>query len=127
MGDGQEQDQHEERLKEVFNSFDTSGSGALCLDELSELCQSLHLGDSTPALLHTLLQNQDHLTARVRLFVFGSEKLLFCLTDPTCSATVEFRKAIFAFLPSLINMGDVFYGLICVRSSKSFEFGRCLF
>uniref|UniRef100_A0A3Q4B617 EF-hand domain-containing protein n=1 Tax=Mola mola TaxID=94237 RepID=A0A3Q4B617_MOLML len=65
MDDGQEQDQYEERLKEVFNSFDTSGSGSLCLEELSELCQSLHLDDATPALLQTLLQNQDRHTARV--------------------------------------------------------------
>uniref|UniRef100_A0A3Q3WL99 EF-hand domain-containing protein n=1 Tax=Mola mola TaxID=94237 RepID=A0A3Q3WL99_MOLML len=67
MDDGQEQDQYEERLKEVFNSFDTSGSGSLCLEELSELCQSLHLDDATPALLQTLLQNQDRHTARFQV------------------------------------------------------------
>lgn len=65
MDDIQEQDHYEERLKEVFNSFDASGSGSLCPEELSDLCQSLHLDDATPALLHTLLQNQDRLTARV--------------------------------------------------------------
>lgn len=68
MGDSQEQDQYEERLKEVFNSFDTSGCGSLCPEELSELCQSLHLDDATPALLHTLLQDQDPLTVRVGSF-----------------------------------------------------------
>lgn len=68
MDDAQEQDHYEERLKEVFNSFDTSGCGSLCPEELSDLCQSLHLDDATPALLHTLLQNQDRLTARVRLW-----------------------------------------------------------
>ncbi|XP_035850754.1 ninein isoform X2 [Sander lucioperca] len=65
MDDTQEQDQYEERLKEVFNSFDASGSGSLCPEELSDLCQSLHLDDATPALLHILLQSQDRLTARV--------------------------------------------------------------
>lgn len=69
MDDSQEQDHYEERLKEVFNSFDASGSGSLCPEELSELCQSLHLDDATPALLSTLLQNQDRLTARVSLFL----------------------------------------------------------
>lgn len=68
MDDTQEQDQYEERLKEVFNSFDASGSGSLCPEELSDLCQSLHLDDATPALLHILLQSQDRLTARVCLF-----------------------------------------------------------
>lgn len=66
MDDTQEQD-YEERLKEVFNSFDASGSGSLCTEELADLCQSLHLDDATPALLHALLQNQDRLTARVRV------------------------------------------------------------
>ncbi|XP_076604864.1 uncharacterized protein nin isoform X8 [Chaetodon auriga] len=65
MDDTQEQDHYEERLKEVFNSFDASGSGSLCPEELSDLCQSLHLDDATPALLQTLLQNQDRLTGRV--------------------------------------------------------------
>lgn len=65
MDDSQEQDHYEERLKEVFNSFDASGSGSLCPEELSELCQSLQLDDATPTLLRTLLQNQDQLTARV--------------------------------------------------------------
>lgn len=70
MDDTQEQDHYEERLKEVFNSFDASGYGSLCPEELSDLCQSLHLDDATPALLDTLLQNQDRLTARVSLFLW---------------------------------------------------------
>ncbi|KAM9355340.1 uncharacterized protein nin [Pholidichthys leucotaenia] len=65
MGDSQEQDNYEERLKEVFNSFDINGCGFLSPEELSDLCLSLHLDDATPGLLHTLLQNQDPLTARV--------------------------------------------------------------
>ncbi|TKS87050.1 Ninein [Collichthys lucidus] len=65
MDDTQEQEDYEERLKEVFNSFDASGSGSLCTEELADLCQSLHLDDATPALLHALLQNQDRLDARV--------------------------------------------------------------
>lgn len=82
MDDTQEQDHYEERLKEVFDSFDASGSGSLCPEELSELCQSLHLDDATPALLHTLLQNQDRLTARVSLFLchWGNKSKRFCLT-----------------------------------------------
>ncbi|XP_030574598.1 ninein [Archocentrus centrarchus] len=76
MDDGQEQDQYEERLKEVFNSFDTSGCGSLCPEELSDLCQSLHLNDTAPALLQTLLQNQDHLTARVDFEQFKDALIL---------------------------------------------------
>ncbi|KAM8913637.1 uncharacterized protein AB9W97_005444 isoform 3-T3 [Spinachia spinachia] len=65
MDDTQEQDQYEERLKEVFNTFDASGCGSLCPEELSDLCLSLQLDDATPALLHALLQSQDRLAARV--------------------------------------------------------------
>ncbi|XP_043998452.1 ninein [Gambusia affinis] len=65
MDDGPGQDDYEERLKEVFNSFDTSGCGSLSPEELSDLCQSLHLDDAAPTLIHTLLQNQDLFTARV--------------------------------------------------------------
>lgn len=70
MDDTQEQDQYEERLKEVFNSFDASGSGSLSPEELADLCLSLQLDDATPALLHTLLQSQDRLAARVRSCLF---------------------------------------------------------
>uniref|UniRef100_A0A3Q1GYE5 EF-hand domain-containing protein n=1 Tax=Anabas testudineus TaxID=64144 RepID=A0A3Q1GYE5_ANATE len=76
MDDAQEQDHHEERLKEVFNSFDATGCGSLSPEELSDLCQSLHLDDATPALLHTLLQNQDHLTARVDFDQFKNALIL---------------------------------------------------
>ncbi|MEQ2211197.1 hypothetical protein XENOCAPTIV_005256, partial [Xenoophorus captivus] len=81
MDDGQEQDNYEERLKEVFNSFDTSGCGSLSPEELSDLCQSLHLDDATPTLLHTLLQN--HFTARVDFDQFKHALIL------VLSSTIE--------------------------------------
>ncbi|XP_029982870.1 ninein isoform X8 [Sphaeramia orbicularis] len=59
MGDAPEQDHYVEQLKEVFNSFDTSGCGSLSSEELAELCRSLHLDDTTPALISALQQNQD--------------------------------------------------------------------
>ncbi|XP_024861997.2 ninein isoform X2 [Kryptolebias marmoratus] len=76
MDDGQEQEHYEERLKEVFSNFDTSGCGSLSSSELSDLCLSLHLDDATPALLHTLLQNHDHLTARVDFDQFKNALIL---------------------------------------------------
>lgn len=58
-------DQYEERLKEVFESFDGSGSGSLCSEELTDLCRALQLEENTlNVLLHALLQDQ--LSARVR-------------------------------------------------------------
>uniref|UniRef100_A0A3Q2Q979 Ninein (GSK3B interacting protein) n=1 Tax=Fundulus heteroclitus TaxID=8078 RepID=A0A3Q2Q979_FUNHE len=76
MDDGQEQDSYEERLKEVFNSFDTSGCGSLSPEELSDLCQSLHLDHAAPSLLHALLQDQDRVTARVGFDQFKQALIL---------------------------------------------------
>uniref|UniRef100_A0A3P9PVA3 Ninein n=1 Tax=Poecilia reticulata TaxID=8081 RepID=A0A3P9PVA3_POERE len=82
MDDGRGQDDYEERLKEVFNSFDTSGCGSLSPEELSDLCQSLHLDDAAPTLIHTLLQNQDHFTARVDFDQF-KHALILVLSSTT--------------------------------------------
>ncbi|KAM9570108.1 uncharacterized protein ACWYII_040970 isoform 1-T2 [Salvelinus alpinus] len=88
MDDGQ-QDQYEERLKEVFESFDTSGAGLLCPEELSGLCQALHLEDATPALLHALLQNQDRLTDRVDFDQFKNALILVLSTTTAAPSSQE--------------------------------------
>lgn len=74
--DESQQDLYEERLKEVFHSFDGSGSGSLSPEELTELCQALQLQDAEPALLNTLLQNQDQLTGRVDFEQFKNALIL---------------------------------------------------
>ncbi|KAI1895270.1 hypothetical protein AGOR_G00104570 [Albula goreensis] len=74
--DEAQQDQYELRLREVFQSFDTSGQGSLCPEELSDLCQTLHLEEATPALLHTLLQNQDNHNGRVHFEQFKDALIL---------------------------------------------------
>lgn len=121
MDDSQEQDHYEERLKEVFNSFDASGSGSLCPEELSELCQSLQLDDATPTLLRTLLQNQDHLTARVSLLLcHWNSKAVFSSPLPWKGV---FTKIRFYFLRAC---EFECWTRMCVRSSASFERDRCL-
>uniref|UniRef100_H3DPT5 Ninein n=1 Tax=Tetraodon nigroviridis TaxID=99883 RepID=H3DPT5_TETNG len=77
--DGQEQGNYEERLREVFDSFDASGAGSLSLEELSELCQSLHLDETTPvlrALLQDQDRDQDHHHARVDFEQFKNALIL---------------------------------------------------
>jgi hypothetical protein len=59
-----EQDQHEARLKELFDSFDTTGTGSLGQEELTDLCHMLSLEEVAPLLHQTLLQ--DNLLGRVR-------------------------------------------------------------
>nr|XP_055026350.1 ninein isoform X1 [Misgurnus anguillicaudatus]XP_055026351.1 ninein isoform X1 [Misgurnus anguillicaudatus] len=68
-------DQYEEQLKEVFESFDGSGSGSLCSEELTDLCRALQLEDNAlNALLHALLQDQ--LSARVDFEQFRDALIL---------------------------------------------------
>lgn len=62
--DEAEQDQHEARLKELFDSFDTTGTGSLGQEELTDLCHMLSLEEVAPLLQETLLQ--DSLPGRVR-------------------------------------------------------------
>lgn len=59
-----QQDQHEARLKELFDSFDTTGTGSLGQEELTDLCHMLSLEEVAPVLQETLLQ--DNLLGRVR-------------------------------------------------------------
>lgn len=63
--DEAEQDQYEARLKELFDSFDSTGTGSLGQEELTDLCHVLHLEEVAPALEQTLLQG--NLLGRVRL------------------------------------------------------------
>ncbi|XP_068948049.1 ninein isoform X2 [Petaurus breviceps papuanus] len=55
--DEAEQDQHEARLKEMFNSFVATGTGSLGQEELIDLCQLLNLEEVTPALQEILFQD----------------------------------------------------------------------
>lgn len=61
---GMEQDQYEARLKELFDSFDTTGTGSLGQEELTDLCHMLQLEEVAPSLQQALLQ--DNPLRRVR-------------------------------------------------------------
>ncbi|XP_072485543.1 ninein isoform X2 [Notamacropus eugenii] len=82
--DEAEQDQHEARLKEMFNSFDATGSGSLGQKELIDLCQLLNLEEVAPALQQTLFQ--DNLIGRVYFDQF-KEALILVL-----SRTLSFEE-----------------------------------
>eukprot|EP00062_Callorhinchus_milii_P009637 gi/632953668/ref/XP_007892549.1/ PREDICTED: ninein-like protein isoform X3 [Callorhinchus milii] len=53
--DESEQNKYVSQLKEVFNSCDTTGTGYLDKEELTELCRKLHLEAQLPLLLQSLL------------------------------------------------------------------------
>lgn len=76
--DEAEQDQYEAHLKELFDSFDVTGTGSLGEDELTELCHVLHLEEVAPgALQETLLQ--DGLSRRVRAYTLDGHS---CVSQP---------------------------------------------
>ncbi|ELW47003.1 Ninein [Tupaia chinensis] len=91
-----EQDQHEARLKELFDSFDTTGTGSLGQEELTDLCHMLSLEEVTPVLQQTLLQ--DNLLGRVHFDQF-KEALILILSrtlsnedhfqEPDCSLEAQ--------------------------------------
>ncbi|XP_058242012.1 ninein isoform X1 [Hemibagrus wyckioides] len=76
-GEGDQRDQHEERLREVFQSFDGSGAGSLSPEELTELCHALQLADQAlHTLLETLFQTEDQINTRVEFEQFKDALIL---------------------------------------------------
>ncbi|CAJ0953420.1 unnamed protein product [Ranitomeya imitator] len=66
--DQEEENKYVSQLQEVFSSCDTTGTGYLDKDELTDLCRKLHLDAQLPLLLQTLLGND--LLARVNFEEF---------------------------------------------------------
>ncbi|XP_021118068.1 ninein isoform X2 [Heterocephalus glaber] len=83
-----EQDQHEARLKELFDSFDTTGTGSLGQEELTELCHMLSLEEVAPVLQQTLLQ--DNLLGRVHFDQF--KEALILILSRTLSNEEHFQE-----------------------------------
>ncbi|XFG04312.1 hypothetical protein AB1E19_007936 [Capra hircus] len=87
--DEAEQDQHEARLKELFDSFDTTGTGSLGQEELTDLCHMLSLEEVAPVLQETLLQ--DNLLGRVHFDQF--KEALILILSRTLSNEEHFQEA----------------------------------
>ncbi|XP_040333029.1 ninein isoform X3 [Herpailurus yagouaroundi] len=84
-----EQDQHEARLKELFDSFDTTGTGSLGQEELTDLCHMLSLEEVAPVLQETLLQ--DNLLGRVHFDQF--KEALILILSRTLSNEEHFQES----------------------------------
>ncbi|XP_013929516.1 PREDICTED: ninein-like protein [Thamnophis sirtalis] len=54
---GEEENRYTSQLKDVYDSCDTTGTGYLDKEQLTELCHKLHLKRELPLLLETLLGN----------------------------------------------------------------------
>ncbi|NXW47698.1 NIN protein, partial [Nyctiprogne leucopyga] len=86
--DEAEQDQYEARLKELFDSFDSTGTGSLGQEELTDLCHMLHLEEVAPALEQTLLQG--NLLGRVHFDQF--KEALILILSRTLSNEEHFQE-----------------------------------
>ncbi|XP_068803680.1 ninein isoform X5 [Struthio camelus] len=86
--DEAEQDQYEARLKELFDSFDSTGTGSLGQEELTDLCHVLHLEEVAPALQQTLLQG--NLLGRVHFDQF--KEALILILSRTLSNEEPFQE-----------------------------------
>ncbi|NWW92314.1 NIN protein, partial [Rhynochetos jubatus] len=86
--DEAEQDQYEARLKELFDSFDSMGTGSLGQEELTDLCHMLHLEEVAPALQQTLLQG--NLLGRVHFDQF--KEALILILSRTLSNEEHFQE-----------------------------------
>nr|XP_047922192.1 ninein isoform X3 [Anser cygnoides] len=86
--DEAEQDQYEARLKELFDSFDSTGTGSLGQEELTDLYHVLHLEEVAPALQQTLLQG--NLLGRVHFDQF--KEALILILSRTLSNEEHFQE-----------------------------------
>ena len=55
--DNEEENHYVSQLRDIYSSCDTTGTGFLDREELTQLCLKLHLEKQLPVLLHTLLGN----------------------------------------------------------------------
>ncbi|KAM9147454.1 ninein isoform 2-T2 [Pangshura tecta] len=87
--DEAEQNQYEAHLKELFDSFDSTGTGSLGQEELTDLCHVLHLEEVAPgALQQTLLQG--NLLGRVHFDQF--KEALILILSRTLSNEDDFQE-----------------------------------
>ncbi|XP_051866892.1 ninein-like protein isoform X2 [Pristis pectinata] len=83
--DEAEQKKYVSQLKDVFDSCDTTGTGYLDQEELTELCQKLHLEAQIPLLLQTLLGSNLHARVNFEEFKEGFVAVLSTAVDLSTS------------------------------------------
>ncbi|XP_043368135.1 ninein-like protein isoform X2 [Dermochelys coriacea] len=84
MGEAAE-NKYVSQLQDVYNSCDTTGTGYLDKEELTELCRKLHLERQLPVLLQTLLGHDYFARVNFEEFKEGFVAVLSSNTDPGIS------------------------------------------
>ncbi|XP_068931651.1 ninein-like protein isoform X4 [Petaurus breviceps papuanus] len=106
--DEEEESKYVSQLKEVYSSCDTTGTGYLGKEDLTELCRKLHLERQLPLLLQTLLGN-DHF-ARVNFEEFKEGFVAILSSDVDVSTSDEdssYLESDFQNYPQLSDLNAV--------------------
>ncbi|XP_048204632.1 ninein-like protein [Perognathus longimembris pacificus] len=110
--DDEEENHYVSQLREVYHSCDSTGTGFLDREELTQLCHKLHLGEQLPALLKTLL-GDDHF-ARVNFEEFKEGFVAVLSSNAVVSSSDEGSSSLdsaasCAVQPKYVN-GSKWYG-----------------
>uniref|UniRef100_G1SQQ0 Ninein-like protein n=1 Tax=Oryctolagus cuniculus TaxID=9986 RepID=G1SQQ0_RABIT len=106
--DGEEESRYVLQLKELYSSCDTTGTGFLDRDELTQLCRKLHLEKQLPVLLQTLF-GQDHF-ARVNFEEFKEGFVAVLSSNAGVDPSDEESSSLESAVPPKYVSGSKWYG-----------------
>ncbi|XP_011376292.1 ninein-like protein isoform X3 [Pteropus vampyrus] len=106
--DEEEENHYVSQLKEVYSSCDTTGTGFLDREELTQLCLKLHLEKQLPIILQTLLGN-DHF-ARVNFEEFKEGFVAMLSSNAGFGPFDEDSNSLESAVPPKYVSGSKWYG-----------------
>ncbi|XP_015452289.1 ninein-like protein isoform X3 [Pteropus alecto] len=106
--DEEEENHYVSQLKEVYSSCDTTGTGFLDREELTQLCLKLHLEKQLPIILQTLLGN-DHF-ARVNFEEFKEGFVAVLSSNAGFGPFDEDSNSLESAVPPKYVSGSKWYG-----------------
>ncbi|XP_037349499.1 ninein-like protein isoform X4 [Talpa occidentalis] len=110
--DEEEENHYVSKLREVYSSCDTTGTGFLDREELTQLCFKLHLEKQLPLLLQTLLGNDHFARVNFEEFKEGFVAVLSSSagSDPLDEDSSSLESAASHAVPPKYMCGSKWYG-----------------
>ncbi|XP_017718272.1 PREDICTED: ninein-like protein isoform X2 [Rhinopithecus bieti] len=111
-GMDEEENHYVSQLREVYSSCDTTGTGFLGRQELTQLCLKLHLEQQLPVLLQTLLRNDHFARVNFEEFKEGFVAVLSSNADvrPSDEDSSSLESAASSAIPPKYVNGSKWYG-----------------
>uniref|UniRef100_A0A2K6QBP4 Ninein-like protein n=1 Tax=Rhinopithecus roxellana TaxID=61622 RepID=A0A2K6QBP4_RHIRO len=108
----EEENHYVSQLREVYSSCDTTGTGFLGRQELTQLCLKLHLEQQLPVLLQTLLGNDHFARVNFEEFKEGFVAVLSSNADvrPSDEDSSSLESAASSAIPPKYVNGSKWYG-----------------